>query len=250
VIITCNTGKRMAPRADLLSDSDSDDGSPAARPTTSRPMSKSAPPKSAKTAVQAGRARAAVASDDGMDSDASDEPQNDALQAVMLQLTKQKTTTQKKADKKLQRSVVEFELTVGTALGDLSNTLDSELAEHEKRCKAMHKSTADSLKKIKTTEDKVTKQRKEFEQAAQELARKIRKDVANANEVKLPQSKAVTAAVDKDVAKLRGIAKRHAKQHDTVVAISLPWEKLAGIIQHWGQEESNKCLRSLEATGA
>lgn len=191
----------------------------------------------------------------------------------------QKTTTQKKADKKLQRSVVEFELTVGTALGDLSNTLDSELAEHEKRCKAMHKSTADvtdrpsnltdppirrsadlrvfvppllcqSLKKIKTTEDKVTKQRKEFEQAAQELARKIRKDVANANEVKLPQSKAVTAAVDKDVAKLRGIAKRHAKQHDTVVAISLPWEKLAGIIQHWGQEESNKCLRSLEATGA
>ena len=74
--------------------------------------------------------------------------------------------------------------------------------------------------------------------------------IANANEVKLPQSKAVTAAVDKDVAKLRGIAKRHAKQHETVVAISLPWEKLAGIIQHWGQEESNKCLRSLEATSA
>jgi len=243
----------MAPRNELLSDSDSDDGSPAARPTTSRPKSKSAPPKSAKTAVQAGRARAAVAvaSDDGMDSDASDEPRNDvALQAVMHQLTKQKSTTQKKADKKLQRSVVEFELTVGTALSDLSNTLDSELAEHDKRCKAMHKSTADSLKKIKATEDKVTRQRKEFEQAAQELARKIRKDIANANEVKLPQSKAVTAAVDKDVAKLRGIAKRHAKQHETVVAISLPWEKLAGIIQHWGQEESNKCLRSLEATGA
>ena len=59
--------------------------------------------------------------------------------------------------------------------------------------------------------------------------------IANANEVKLPQSKAVSAAVDKDVAKLRGIAKRHAKQHETVVAISLPWEKLAGIIQHWGQ---------------
>ena len=59
--------------------------------------------------------------------------------------------------------------------------------------------------------------------------------IANANDVKLPQSKAVTAAVDKDVAKLRGIAKRHAKQHETVVAISLPWEKLAGIIQHWGQ---------------
>ena len=100
--------------------------------------------------------------------------------------------------------------------------------------------------------------------------------IANANEVKLPQSKAVSAAVDKDVAKLRGIAKRHAKQHETVVAISLPWEKLAGIIQHWGQaskyarnqvgfareypvltlslaylgqEESNKCLRSLEAAG-
>ena len=89
----------------------------------------------------------------------------------------QKSTTQKKADKKLQRSVVEFELTVGTALSDLSNTLDSERAEHDKRCKAMHKSTADSLKKIKATEDKVTRQRKEFEQAAQELARKIRKDV-------------------------------------------------------------------------
>ena len=89
----------------------------------------------------------------------------------------QKTTTQKKADRKLQRSVAEFELTVGTALSDLSNTLDSELAEHDKRCKAMHKSTADSLRKIKATEEKVTKQRKEFEQAAQELARKIRKDV-------------------------------------------------------------------------
>lgn len=243
--------KKMATRENLLSDSDSDDGSPAARPTTSRPKSKSAPPKSAKTAVQAGRARAAVASDDGMDSDASDEARDDgALQTVMHQLTKQKTTTQKRADRKLQRSVAEFELTVGTALSDLSNTLDSELAEHDKRCKAMHKSTADSLKKIKATEEKVTKQRKEFEQAAQELARKIRKDIANANEVKLPQSKAVTAAVDKDVAKLRGIAKRHAKQYETVVAISLPWEKLAGIIQHWGQEESNKCLRSLEATGA
>lgn len=241
----------MAPREDLLSDSDSDDGSPAARPTTSRPKSKSAPPKSAKTAVQAGRARAAVASDDGMDSDASDEARDDgALQTVMHQLTKQKTTTQKKAERKLQRSVAEFELTVGTALSDLSNTFDSELAEHDKRCKAMRKSTADSLFKIKATEEKVTKQRKEFEQAAQELARKIRKDIANANEVKLPQSKAVTAAVDKDVAKLRGIAKRHAKQHESVVAISLPWEKLAGIIQHWGQEESNKCLRSLEATGA
>jgi hypothetical protein len=241
----------MAPREELLSDSDSDDGSPAARPTASRPKSKSAPPKSAKTAVQAGRARAAVASDDGMDSDASDEAGDDGrLQLVMHQLSKQKTTTQKKADRKLQRSVAEFELTVGTALSDLSNTLDSELAEHDKRCKAMHKSTADSLRKIKATEEKVTKQRKEFEQAAQELARKIRKDIANANEVKLPQSKAVTAAVDKDVAKLRGIAKRHAKQHETVVAISLPWEKLAGIIQHWGQEESNKCLRSLEATGA
>jgi hypothetical protein len=241
----------MAPREELLSDSDSDDGSPAARPTASRPKSKSAPPKSAKTAVQAGRARAAVASDDGMDSDASDEAGDDGrLQLVMHQLSKQKTTTQKKADRKLQRSVAEFELTVGTALSDLSNTLDSELAEHDKRCKAMHKSTADSLKKIKASEEKVTKQRKEFEQAAQELARKIRKDIANANEVKLPQSKAVTAAVDKDVAKLRGIAKRHAKQHETVVAISLPWEKLAGIIQHWGQEESNKCLRSLEATGA
>ena len=80
----------MAPRNELLSDSDSDDGSPAARPTTSRPKSKSAPPKSAKTAVQAGRARAAVASDDGMDSDASDEARDDgALQTVMHQLTKQ-----------------------------------------------------------------------------------------------------------------------------------------------------------------
>jgi len=73
--------------------------------------------------------------------------------------------------------VAEFELTVGTALSDLTNTLESELAEHDKRCKAMHKSTADSLKKIKAAEDKVAKQRKEFEQAAQELARKIRKDV-------------------------------------------------------------------------
>ena len=82
-----------------------------------------------------------------------------------------------KANNKLQRSVVEFELTVGTALSDLSNTLDGELAEHDKRCKAMQKSTADSLKKIRATEDKVTKQRKEFEQAVQELARKIRKDV-------------------------------------------------------------------------
>lgn len=240
----------MAPH-NLLSDSDSDDGSPAVRPTASRPKPKSALPKSAKTEVQAGRSRAArAASDDGMDSDASDEPNDAALQAVMQQLTKQKTTTQKKADKKLQRSVAEFDLTVGTALSDLTNTLESELAEHDKRCKAMHKSTADSLKKIKAAEEKVAKQRKEFEQAAQELARKIRKDIANANDVKLPQSKAVSAAVDKDVAKLRGIAKRHAKQHETVVAISLPWEKLAGIIQHWGQEESNKCLRSLEAIGA
>ena len=73
--------------------------------------------------------------------------------------------------------MAEFELTVGTALSDLSNTFDSELAEHDKRCKAMRKSTADSLFKIKATEEKVTKQRKEFEQAAQELARKIRKDV-------------------------------------------------------------------------
>ena len=73
--------------------------------------------------------------------------------------------------------MAEFELTVGTALSDLTNTLESELAEHDKRCKAMHKSTADSLKKIKAAEDKVAKQRKEFEQAAQELARKIRKDV-------------------------------------------------------------------------
>ena len=82
--------KKMATRENLLSDSDSDDGSPAARPTTSRPKSKSAPPKSAKTAVQAGRARAAVASDDGMDSDASDEARDDgALQTVMHQLTKQ-----------------------------------------------------------------------------------------------------------------------------------------------------------------
>ena len=81
--------KKMATRENLLSDSDSDDGSPAARPTTSRPKSKSAPPKSAKT-VQAGRARAAVASDDGMDSDASDEARDDgALQTVMHQLTKQ-----------------------------------------------------------------------------------------------------------------------------------------------------------------
>ena len=73
--------------------------------------------------------------------------------------------------------MAEFELTVGTALSDLTNTLESELAEHDKRCKAMHKSTADSLRKIKAAEDKVAKQRKEFEQAAQELARKIRKDV-------------------------------------------------------------------------
>ena len=80
----------MAPREELLSDSDSDDGSPAARPTASRPKSKSAPPKSAKTAVQAGRARAAVASDDGMDSDASDEAGDDGrLQLVMHQLSKQ-----------------------------------------------------------------------------------------------------------------------------------------------------------------
>ena len=79
----------MAPRADLLSDSDSDGGTPAARPATSRPKSKSAPPKSAKTAVQAGRARASVAaSDDGMDSDASDEPRNDdGMQAVLKRLT-------------------------------------------------------------------------------------------------------------------------------------------------------------------
>lgn len=73
--------------------------------------------------------------------------------------------------------MAEFELTVGTTLSDLTNTLESELAEHDKRCKAMHKSTADSLKKIKAAEDKVAKQRKEFEQAAQELARKVRKDV-------------------------------------------------------------------------
>ena len=79
----------MAPH-NLLSDSDSDDGSPAVRPTASRPKSKSAPPKSAKTEVQAGRSRAArAASDDGMDSDASDEPNDAALQAVMQQLTKQ-----------------------------------------------------------------------------------------------------------------------------------------------------------------
>ena len=73
--------------------------------------------------------------------------------------------------------MAEFDLTVGTALSDLTNTLESELAEHDKRRKAMHKSTADSLKKIKAAEEKVAKQRKEFEQAAQELARKIRKDV-------------------------------------------------------------------------
>ena len=81
--------REMAPH-NLLSDSDSDDGSPAVRPTASRPKSKSAPPKSAKTEVQAGRSRAArAASDDGMDSDASDEPNDAALQAVMQQLTKQ-----------------------------------------------------------------------------------------------------------------------------------------------------------------
>ena len=188
----------MAPRADLLSDSDSDGGTPAARPATSRPKSKSAPPKSAKTAVQAGRARASVAaSDDGMDSDASDEPRNDdGMQAVLNQLTKQvfasppsapararpalrdagahrlaplvqKTDVQKKADKKMQRSVVEFELTVGTALSDLSNTLDGELAEHDKRCKAMQKSTADSLKKIRATEDKAPQPLRQGDQAAQ-----------------------------------------------------------------------------------
>ena len=42
---------------------------------------------------------------------------------------------------------------------------------------AVQEALADSLKKIKAAEDKVAKQRKEFEQAAQELARKIRKDV-------------------------------------------------------------------------
>lgn len=242
----------MAPRG-LLSDSDSDAGSPGAPPATTRPKPKSAPPKSAKTAVQAGRARASVASagSDGMDSDASDEPEiNDVKKAIMQSVIKQNAQASKRHEKMMQRTVAEFELATSTALSDLSNTLDSELVEHDKKCKAMQKSTADSLKKIKATQDKVTQQRKEFEQKAQELVRKIRKDIANANDVKLPQSKAVTAAVDKDVAKLRGISKRHAKQHETVVAISLPWEKLAGIIQHWGQEESNKCLRSLEATTA
>jgi len=239
--------------AQLLSDSDSDGGSPVARPSTARPKPKRAPPKSAKTAVQAGRARASVAAgSDGMDSDASDEqPTVEAdMQAIMQSVMKQKAHDSKRHEKMMQRSAAEFELATSTALNDLSNTLESELAEHDKKCKAVHKSTADSLKKIKVAQDKVTQQRKEFEQKTQELIRKIRKDIANANDVKLPQSKAVTAAVDKDVAKLKGISKRHAKQHEAVIAISLPWEKLAGIIQHWGQEESNKCLRSLEAAGA
>ena len=80
----------MAPRGDLLSDSDSD-GSPAARPATSRVKSKSVQPKSAKTAVQAGRVRASVAagSDDGMDSDASDGPENDVAMQTVLALCKQ-----------------------------------------------------------------------------------------------------------------------------------------------------------------
>ena len=72
-----------------------------------------------------------------------------------------------KANNKLQRSVVEFELTVGTALSDLSNTLDGELAEHDKRCKAMQKSTADSLKKIRATEDKAPQPLRQGDQAAQ-----------------------------------------------------------------------------------
>jgi len=53
------------------------------------------------------------------------------------------------------------------------------------------------------------------------------------------------AAVEKDVAKFKSISKRHEKDHASVLKIGLPWEQLSVVIQKWGHEESQKCLRSL-----
>ena len=172
----------------------------------------------------------------------------------------------------MRRITSEYELAVDTALGELNTTLEGELAAHEKKVRQFHKQTADALKKIKAADEDVQKKRKEFDQAADALTRKIKKDTATAVSDTLPKSKAVTAAIDKDVAKLKvlplrfepvescrcrrgrltrasrpsqGISKRHAKTHASVVAQGLPWDKLAGMIQKWGQDESAKCLRSL-----
>ena len=58
-------------------------------------------------------------------------------------------------------------------------------------------------------------------------------------QISQPRSRMLTlagrSACSLDRIRGRVARSRHAKQHETVVAISLPWEKLAGIIQHWGQ---------------
>jgi len=80
----------------------------------------------------------------------------------------------------MRRAAAEYELSVESALSDLNNTMETEVAAHNKKCKQVHKASADSAKKLKAAEEAVEKKRKEFEQAAQTLARKIQKDTTTA----------------------------------------------------------------------
>lgn len=94
-------------------------------------------------------------------------------------------------------------------------------------------------------EEAVQQKTKEFDEAASALVKRTKKDLAAIDTDTLPKGKAAVAAVDKGVAHIKGVSKKHQQQHAKAKAASFDWAKLARDVEAIGDKAIKQSLGAL-----
>jgi len=101
-----------------------------------------------------------------------------------------------------------------------------------------------------TAEEALQQKTKEFEEAANSLTKRTKKDLAAIDTDTLPKGKAAVAAVDKGVVRIKGISKKHQQQHTKAMAVNFDWAKLARDVEAIGDKVIKQSLGAMSEAAA